>query len=109
MNKLNALNYTQLENELAQLRRQINEPSPSSLSAPFTVDPPSSAAFQDHSALDNIQIPRPRLTITLKRTSSSTSQSRLAELPRAPPSTQATSGPFSDLETGVRQLEEEIT
>ena len=57
----------QLEDELAQLRRQINESSTSSLPAPFTVDPPSSAAFQYHSALDNIQILRPRLTITLKK------------------------------------------
>ena len=99
----------QFEDELAQLRRQINDPSPSSLPAPFTVDPPSSAAFQDHSALDNIQITRPRLTITLKRTSSSTSQSRLAALPRAPSSTQTTSGPSLDLETRVKELEEEFT
>ena len=28
----------QLENELAQLRRQVIEPSPSSLSVPFTVN-----------------------------------------------------------------------
>ena len=91
------------------MRRQNNEPSPSSLPAPFTVDPPSSAAFQDHSALDNIQISRPRPTISLKKTSSSIFQSRLAELPRAPPSTQTKSGPSSDLETRVKQLEEEIT
>ena len=97
----------QFEDELTQLRRQVNEPSPSSLPVPFTVDPPSSAAF--HSALGNIQISRPRVTITLKRASSSTSQSRLAELPRAPPSTQITSGPSSDFETRVKQLEEEIT
>ena len=63
----------QLDDELAQLRRQINEPSPSSLPAPFTVDPPSSAAFQDHSTLVSIQITRPMVTITLKRTSSTTS------------------------------------
>ena len=96
----------QLEDELAQLRRQINEPSPPSLPAPFTVNPPSSAAFQDHSALDKNQISRPRLTITLKRTSSSTSQSRLVELPRVPPSTQTTSGPSLVLETRVKQMEE---
>ena len=56
----------QLEDELAQLRLQINELSPS-VPAPFTVDPPSSAAFQDHSTLGNIQISKPRLTITLKK------------------------------------------
>ena len=99
----------QFEDELAQLRRQITEPSPSSLPACFTVDPKSSAAFQDHIALDNIQITRPRLTITFKRTSSSTSQSRLAALSRAPSSTQTTSGPSSDLETRVKELEEEFT
>ena len=99
----------QLEDELAQLRRKINEPSPSSLPAPFTVDQPSSAAFQDHSTLGNIQRSRPRVTITLKRTSSTTSRSQLTGLPRAPPSTQTTSGPLSDLETRVKQLEEEIT
>ena len=74
----------QPEDELTQLRRQVNEPSSSSLPVPFTVDLPSSAAFQDHSALDNIQMSRPRLTNTLERTSNSTSHSRLAELPRAP-------------------------
>ena len=35
----------QLEYELAQVRRQVNEPSPSSLLVPFTVDPLCSAAF----------------------------------------------------------------
>ena len=99
----------QLEDELTQLRRQVNEPSSSSLIVPFTVHPPSSAAFQNSSALDNIQISRPGVTITLKRTSSTTSRSQLTEPPRAPPSTQTTSGPFSDLETRVRLLEEEIT
>ena len=34
-----------LENELIQLRRQVNEPSPSLLPVPFTVDPPCSTAF----------------------------------------------------------------
>ena len=99
----------QLGDKLAQLRRQINEQSLSSLPAIFTVNPPCSAAFQDHIALDNIQISRPRLTIASKIPSSSTSQSRLAELPRAPSSTQTTSGPSSDLETRVKQLEEETT
>ena len=99
----------QLQDDLARLRRQINEPSPSSLPAPFTVNPPRSAAFQNHSALDNIQISRPRFTITLRRTLSSASQSWQAELPRAPPSTQTTSGPSSDLETRVKHFGEEIT
>ena len=99
----------QLEDELVQLRRQVNKPSPSSLPVPFTVDPPSSAAFQDSNVLGNIQISKPRVTITLKRTSSTTSQSRLNEPPRTPPSTRTTSGPPSDLEARVKQLEEEIT
>ena len=60
----------QLEDELVQFRRQKNEPPPSSFPVPFTVDPPSSAAFQDNNALGNIQISRPKLTITLKRASS---------------------------------------
>ena len=99
----------QLEDELAQLRRQVNEPSLSSLTVPFTVNTPSSAAFQDSSALDNIQISRPRLTNTFGRTSSTTPQSQLTEPPRAPPSTQTTSGSSSDLETRIRQFEEQIT
>ena len=99
----------QLEDELTQLRRQINEPSPSSLPDPFTIDPPSSAAFQDSNVLGNIQISKPRATITLKRTSSTTSRSQLTEPPRTPPSTQTTSECSSDLDTRVKQLEEEIT
>ena len=99
----------QLEDELAQLRRKVNEPSSSSLPVPFTVNSPSSAAFQDSGAPDNFKKPRPRLTITLKTTSSTTSQSQLTEPPRASPSTQTTSGPSWDLETRVRQLEEKIS
>ena len=99
----------QLEYEPTQLRRQVNEPSPSSLPVPFTVDPPSSAASQDSSALGSIQKSRRRVTITLKGISSTTSRSQLTEPPRAPPSNQTTSGPSSDLENRVRQLEEEIT
>ena len=98
----------QLEEELTQLRRQVNELS-SSLPVPFPVDPPSSAAFQDSSALGNIQISRPRVTVTLKRNSSTTSRSQLTDAPRAPPSTQTLSGPPSDSETPVRQLEEKIS
>ena len=99
----------QHEDELTQLRRQVNEPSSSSLPVPFTVDPPSSAAFQDSNVLGNIQISKPRVTITLKRTSSTTSRSQLTEPPRTPPSAQTTSGPSLDLEARVKQLEEEIT
>ena len=102
-------NVRQLEDDLTQLRRQVNEPSSSSLPVPFTVDPPSSAAFQDSNVLGNIQISKPRVTITLKRYSSTTSRSQLTEPPRTPPSTQTTSGPSSDLEARVKQLEEEIT
>ena len=54
----------QLEDELTKLRRQVNEPSSSSLPVPFTVDPPSSAAYQDSNFLGNIQIAKPRVTIT---------------------------------------------
>ena len=99
----------QLEDELTQLRRQENESSSSSLPVPFTVDSPSSASFQDSRLLGNIQISKPRVTITLKRTSSTTSRSQLTEPPRTPPSTQTTSGPSSDLRARVKQLEEEIT
>ena len=98
-----------LEDELSQLGRQVNEPSPSSLPFSFTVESPSSAAFQDSSTLSSIQILKPRVTINLKRPSSTTSRSPLAEPPRAPPLNQTTSGPSLDLETRVRQLEEEIT
>ena len=69
----------QLADELARFRRQVNKPSPSSLPIPFTVNPPSSAAFQDSSALDNIQISKPKITITPKKTSSTTSQPRPTE------------------------------
>ena len=62
-----------LENELTQLRRQINEPSTSSFPVPFTVDPPSSAASQDSNILGSIQILKPRVTITFKRPSSTQS------------------------------------
>ena len=99
----------QLDYELTQMRRQVIEPSSSSHPVPFTVDPPSSAAFQVSGALGSIQISKPRVTISLKRTSSYTSWSQLTEPPRAPPSNQTTSAPSSDLEKRVRQLEEEIT
>ena len=99
----------QLEDELTQFRRQVHEPSSSSLPIPFTIDPPSSAAFQDSSTLGSIQILKPRVTITLKRPSSTTSRSQPTEPPRTSPSSRTTSGPSSDLENRVRQLEEEIT
>ena len=99
----------QPEDELTQLRRQVNEPSSSSLLVPFKIDPPNSPAFQDSNVLGNIQKSKLRVTITLKRTSSTTSRSQLTETLRTPPSTQTTSGPPSDLEARVKQLEEEIT
>ena len=98
-----------LEEELTQLRRQVNEPSTSSLPVPFTIDPPSSAAFQDSNTLGSIQILKPRVTITLKRPSNHTSRSQPAEPLRVSLSNPTTSGPSLDLETRVRQLEEEIT
>ena len=98
-----------LEDELAQLRRRVNEPSPSSLPVPFTIDPPSSSAFQDSGILGSIQFTKPRVTITLKRPSSTTSRLQPTEPPRASPSSQATSGSSLDLETRVKQLEDEIT
>ena len=98
-----------LEDELAQLRRQVQEPSTSSLPVPFTVDPPSSSASQDSNNLGSNQILKPRATITLKRPSSTQSQSQPSEPPRSTLSSQTTSGPSLDLETRVRQLEEEIT
>ena len=98
-----------LAEELTLLRRQINEPSTSSLPVPFTVDPPSSAASQDSNILGSIQILKPRVTITLKRPSSTQSRSQPNEPPRAPPSNQTTTGPSSDLENRVRQMQEEIT
>ena len=98
-----------LEEELTLLRRQINEPSTSSLPVPFTVNPPSSAAFQDSNILGKIQISKPRVTITLKRPSSTTSRSQPTEPLRVSLSNPTTCGPSLDLETRVRQLEEEIT
>ena len=43
--KLHA-NIRQREGELAHLRRQVDEPSPSPLTIPFTIDPSCSTAFQ---------------------------------------------------------------
>ena len=97
-----------LENELTQLRRPVNEPSSSSHPIPFTIDPPSSAAFQDSSTLGSIQIMKPRVTITLKRPSSTPSRSQPIEPLRVSLSNPTASGPSVDLETRVRQLEEEI-
>ena len=98
-----------LEDELIKLRRQINEPSPSSLPVPFTVNPPCSAAFQDTCALSNAQISKPSITITLKRASSITFKPQLSDQQRGPP-TQSTSGTLSsDIESRVKQMEEEIT
>ena len=52
---------------------------------------------------------KPRVTITLKRLSSTPSRSQRTEPPQAFLSNQTTSGPSLDLETRIRQLEEEIT
>ena len=98
-----------LEDELTRLRRQVHEPSSYSLPASFTVDPSSFAAFQNSSTLGSIKILKPRVPITLKRPSSNTSRSQPTEPQRAFLSNQTTSGPSLDLETRVRQLEEEIT
>ena len=101
--------FCRLEDELTQLRRQVHEPSSSSLPAYFAVDPPSSVASQDSSTLGSIQILKPRVTNTLKRTSSTSSRSQPTDSPRASLSNQTTSGPSLGLETRVKQLEEEIT
>ena len=98
-----------LEEELTLLRRQINEPSTSSLPAPFTIDPPSSAACEDSSTLGSIQTMKHRVTITLKRPSSTRSRSQPTEPLRVSLSNPTASGPSLDLETRVRQLEGEIT
>ena len=99
----------QLEEELTQLCRQVNEPSTSSLPIPFTVHPPCSAVFQDMCALNNAQLSKPSNTITLKRPSSTTSRLWLPDQQRGSP-TQSTSGTLSsDLESRVKQQEEEIT
>ena len=74
-----------LEDELAQLRRQVNEPSPSSLPVPFTVDPPCYTAFQDTCAQGNAQISKPSIAITLIRASSTTTKSRLPDKQRRSP------------------------
>ena len=83
----------QLE-ELTQLLRQVNEPSPSSLPIPFTVDPPCSAVFQDSRALNNAQISKPSITTTLKRALSTTSKPPLPDQHRSLP-TQSTSRTLS--------------
>ena len=59
--------FCQPDEELTRLRRQVNEPSSFSLPVLFTVDPPSSAAFEDHGSLGHIQISKPRVTITFKK------------------------------------------
>ena len=89
----------QLEDDLVQLRRQVNETASFSLPVLFTVDPPSSAAFQDPCALNNAQLSKPSITITLKRASSTTPKSRLPDQPRSSPPSLPTSRPSpSDLE-----------
>ena len=97
-----------LENELTQLRRPVNEPSSPSHPIPFTIDPPSSVAFEDSSTLGSIQIMKPRVTITLERPSSTTSRSQPTEPLRVSLLNPTAFGPSLDLETRVRRLEEEI-
>ena len=100
----------QLEDELAQLRLQADEASISSLSVPFTVDPQCSSACQDNCTLNNAQLSKPSITITVKRASSTTSKCQLPDQPRDPPPNQLTSGTLSlDLGTPVKQLEDEVT
>ena len=99
----------QLEDELAELRPQVSEPSPSSIPVPFTIYPPCSTVVQDNCALNNAQLSKPSITTILIRAPSTISKSRLLEQPKALPSAQSTSGPSSDLGTRVKQLEEEIT
>ena len=62
----------QLEDELAQLRREVDELSPPSLPVPFTVNAPCSTAFPDNCALNNncAQLSKYSITFTLKRASS---------------------------------------
>ena len=99
----------QLKDELVQLRREVNEPTPPSLPVPSTVDPPCCTAFRDICALNNAQISKNSITTTLKRDSSTTSKSRLPGQPRGPTPTLPASTPSSsDLETRVKQLEEEV-
>ena len=100
------INIRQLEDELAQLRREVTEPSLISLPVPLTVDPPCSTAFQDNCALKDAQISKPSIRIALKRASSTTSKSRLPDQPRGPPPNQPSPGPSSsDLEAQIKQLE----
>ena len=99
----------QLEEKLTQLRRQVNEPSPSSLPIPYTVDPPCSAAFQGSRALKNAQLSKPSITITLKKPSSTISKPRLPDQQQGP-AIQPTSGTIPlDLQSRVKHMEKEIT
>ena len=98
-----------LEEELTQLCRQVNETSPSSLPIPFTVDPLCSAAFQDSCALNNAQLSKPSVTITLKRGSSTTSRPRITDQQQGSPIQPTSASIPLDLESQVKQLEDEIT
>ena len=100
----------QLEDELAQYRRLANERSPSSLPIPFTVDPPPSTALEVNCAVNNAELSKPPIKITLKRASSTTSKTRLTDQPRGSTPPLPTSRPSSlNLEPRVNYLEEEIT
>ena len=96
----------QRDDELIQLRWQVNEPSASSRPAPSTVNTLCSAAFQDTCDLGNAQISKPSITFTLKTASSTTTKSRL---PDQPPSLSTCRPSPSDIETRDKQLEHEIT
>ena len=90
----------QLEDELTQLCRPVNESSPSSLPVPFTVDPPCSTVFPDNCALNNAQISKPSITFTRKTASITTSKSWLPDQPRGAPAKNPNPGPpSSDLGT----------
>ena len=88
------------------MRRQVNEPSPSPLPVPFTVDPPCFAAFQDNCALNKVQLSKLSITITLKKSFERYPKSLL---PNQPPSLPTSRPSPLVLETRVKQLEEEIT
>ena len=100
----------QLESELAQLRRQVNEPSPSSLPLLFTVNPPCSTVPQNKLALKHAPLPKPMSEITLMGSSSTTSTAQLPDQSQAPPPTQPAAGTSAQgLGLRIKQLEQELT
>ena len=100
----------QLEDELAQLRRQVNEPSPHSLPVPFTFDLPCLTVFQAKCVLNHARITKLTLTITLKGAPITSFNPRLPVHSRASSLTKL----FPELSSSglipqIKQLEEEIT